>query len=151
MCPPVEHQLAALVVMNVMPSGRKALWVRVLCLVSTRIPLRLARAAALVGLTLGVAGNARAQTASLLFEGFEGNFPSDNGWSVGDANATSGTAYWDDVNTFYGSVLAHTGSWKGYCAALTNGVFNSSALYPINMQAFMSKALVRHPVHRNLL
>src|SRR5439155_3791706 len=97
--------------------------------------------AALLGLALGVAGNARAQTASLLFEGFEGNFPSDNGWSVGDANATSGTAYWDDVNTFYGSVLAHTGSWKGYCAALTNGVFNSSALYPINMQAFMSKSL----------
>src|SRR6266487_1706436 len=111
MCPPVEQQLAARVVMNVMPSGRKALWVRVLCLVCTRIPLRLAEAAALLGLALGVAGNARAQTTSLLFEGFEGSFPSDNGWSVGDANALSGTAYWDDVPTlFYGSVTAHTGS-----------------------------------------
>src|SRR5262245_275902 len=36
-------------------------------------------------LALWFALSARAQTIRL-FEGFEGNFPEDNGWAVGDAN-----------------------------------------------------------------
>src|SRR6266700_4490992 len=63
-----------------------------------------------LALALAWTPDARSQT-TLLFEGFEGNFPVDNGWSVGDLNATSGTAYWDDAFTSSGSVPAQRGSW----------------------------------------
>src|SRR5437773_12555244 len=87
---------------------------------------------ALAWLTLADGLDASGQTI-LLSEGFEGVFPGLNGWSVGDANALSGTAYWDDVFHTYGSVEAHTGNWKGYCAAITNGAFNPTAVYTNNM------------------
>src|SRR5262245_10582523 len=38
----------------------------------------------------------------LLFEGFEGAFPQDNVWTVGDANPDGGAAYWEDVNFSFG-------------------------------------------------
>ena len=83
--------------------------------------------------------NGRAQTV-LLYEGFEGNFPADNGWSVGDSNLLNGLVYWDDVYTTFGSVAAHTGAWKGYCAALSNGAPVAVAGYANNMQAYASKS-----------
>ena len=59
-------------------------------------------------LSLGAA----AQT-TILSEGFEGNFPADNGWSVVDSNASGTTAYWDDVNSAFGGEGTHTGNYKG--------------------------------------
>jgi hypothetical protein len=43
------------------------------------------------------ASSALAQT-TLLSETFEGSFPADNGWSVGDANSSGTAAYWEHVN-----------------------------------------------------
>jgi hypothetical protein len=127
--------------MRVVPFGEKAVSAgSSFLLVPTRIGVRSAFCATLFWLALALAPAANSQT-TLLFEGFEGIFPAGNGWSVGDANATSGTAYWDDVTTAYGSVPAHTGSWKGYCAAITNGTPNTTAVYTNNMQAFMSRTL----------
>ena len=93
-----------------------------------------------LALALAWAVDAPSQT-TLLSEGFEGAFPGANGWTVGDLNPTSGTAFWDDVFNTYGSVTAHAGSWKGYCAAIVNGAVHTTAVYTNDMQAFMSKSL----------
>jgi hypothetical protein len=104
------------------------------------LPARGSGRSVVLVLALTVGFSVRAQN-SLLFEGFEGNFPADNGWSVGDANASGTPAFWDDVFTGFGTVPAHTGSWKGYCAGVGSGGTSANPLYQTDMQAFASKAL----------
>ena len=103
-------------------------------------PVRWLRGACLAALWLVAQGSLPAQT-TLLFEGFEGNFPADNGWSVGDTNPASGLAYWDDVNAAFGTVGVHSGNWKGYCAAVGNAGSIAAPHYTNNMSAYMSKTL----------
>ena len=98
---------------------------------------RLVSSLALVLVVL-CASNTGAQT-TLVSEGFEGIFP--GAWSIGDSNASSGLVYWKDVNNSFGSVLPHTGSWKGYCAGYSNGVAVSTATYATYMQADMSRSV----------
>lgn len=93
-------------------------------------------------LVLGLLGaqlrEAEAQT-TLVSEGFEGAFPA--AWSIGDANPTSGSVYWRDVNNLQGSVIAHTGNWKGYCAGYSNGIPVTATNYANDMQAFLSRSI----------
>ncbi len=126
--------------MNALPLLRKTLSGFVLHSPTLWPALRRAGAVAGLGLALALAPNARAQT-TLLFEGFEGAFPGANLWSVGDSNAASGLVYWDDVYTTFGSVAAHTGGWKGYCAGVGFVNTPSGPLYTNYMAAYMSKAL----------
>ena len=96
-------------------------------------------AARLVAGLLFVSGGVALAQTTLLFEGFEGIFPGT--WAIGDSNATSGLVYWKDVNNSIGSVTAHTGGWKGYCAGYTNGVAipsNPNPQYANDMQAYMA-------------
>lgn len=67
---------------------------------------------------------------NILFEGFEGSFPSDNGWST----TTSQGRVWDDTND-----KAHTGSWSGFAADLANGTDQTS--YLNNMSNSFSKVV----------
>jgi hypothetical protein len=83
-------------------------------------------------------GSAPAQT-NLVSEGFEGVFP--GAWSIGDSNPSSGLVYWKDVFTTFGSVPAHTGGWKGYCAGYSNGAPVSVAGYANDMAAYMSRSV----------
>ena len=76
------------------------------------------------------ASNVAAQTV-ILSEGFGGNFPQDNNWSVGDDNPSGTTAYWDDVPAGFGSAGVHSGLWKGYCAGVSYGG-TSQHLYKAN-------------------
>jgi hypothetical protein len=94
--------------------------------------------AATLCLALAMAMSAGAQT-TLLFEGFEGIFPTANGWTTGDAPVPA--TYWKDVYTTFGTVSAHSGSWKGYCAGIGYGGTSTSPTYVNNMNAFMSKSL----------
>ena len=95
-----------------------------------------------------VAQTAFAQT-TVFSEGFEGAFPQDNGWSVGDANATGGaTVFWEDVNAAYGGEGAQAGSWKGHCAG-TKYPFGSNEpnpLYDNYMVAFMQRPIDLTPL-----
>jgi len=50
---------------------------------------------------------------TILSEGAEGSFPSDNGWVVYDGNSTSGSDYWDDL-----SCRSYSGSWSVWSAAI---------------------------------
>ncbi|MDE3066782.1 MAG: hypothetical protein KGJ60_04435, partial [Verrucomicrobiota bacterium] len=97
-----------------------------------------ARAAALAALALAAVSGAAAQT-TLVSEGFEGAFP--GAWSTGDSNSADGIVTWKDEYTTFGSVPAHTGYWKGYCAGISNGVPVSVAGYANNMQAYMSRTI----------
>lgn len=83
--------------------------------------------------------SASAQTI-LWSETFEGAFPGVS-WSVGDSNAASGLVYWDDVNSGFGTIAAHGGSWKGYCAGVGYIGPTTSPRYTNNMQAVMSRAV----------
>jgi len=81
---------------------------------------------------------AQCQT-TLLFEGFEGIFPTANGWATND---TTAPVYWKDVAPPIGTVTnAHTGSWIGYCAGWSNGAVNLSGKYSVNMTSTMSKSI----------
>ena len=80
-------------------------------------------------------------TVTLLSEGFEGSFPSDNGWSVGDSNSNGTTAYWDDVSSSFGGEGTHGGSWKGYCAGVGYGGTSSTPTYRDSMNAYMSRSI----------
>lgn len=100
--------------------------------------------AALAILILTVLGlgwwcNARADT--LLFEGFEGNFPLDNGWSVGDSNSAGTSAFWDDVSAPFGTADAHAGNRKGYCAGIGFAGAAAAPLYQTNMDAYLRRTL----------
>ena len=100
------------------------------------------RGALLLLLLLVLEQPLRAQT-TVLFEGFEGNFPADNGWSVGDDNPSGTPAFWDDVNSTFGGAGTHSGGWKGYCAGSTYP-FNSSEPNPVyqnDMTAFMQRSV----------
>src|SRR5512141_2607738 len=90
-----------------------------------------------LGLFAGLPG-AQGQT-TLLTEGFEGAFPGN--WSTGDANATGTPAYWKDEPNTFGTLSAHTGSWKGYCAGIGFGGTSTAPLYQNYMQGFMSQTV----------
>ena len=80
---------------------------------------------------------ARAQT-TLLSEGFEGAFPGIS-WSVGDLPVPG--VYWEDVNNSVGTVTAHSGNWKGYCAGVGHGGTAANPTYTNYMTAFMSRSI----------
>jgi hypothetical protein len=94
----------------------------------------------LVGLSLMLAARPAVAGVTVLFEGFEGRFPEDNQWSVGNA---SGGAYWDDVTSSFGGEGVHSGYWKGYCAGSAYPFLSSepNPYYQNNMTAYMSKSL----------
>src|ERR1039458_1381171 len=102
-------------------------------------PMGSVRALCLLALLL-LAVPGLAQT-TILTEGFEGSFPADNGWSVGDANASGTPAYWDDVNSSFGGEGTHGGSWKGYCAGVGYAGTTTSPFYTNYMSAYMSKTI----------
>ena len=77
----------------------------------------------------------------VLFEGFEGNFPASNGWSVGDGNPLGSTAYWDDVDSAYGGEGVHSGTRKGYCAGVGASGGSTSPHYPSYMDAYMYRTI----------
>ena len=79
-------------------------------------------------------------TNTLVSEGFEGAFPGAN-WTVGDSNLSGGAVYWDDVDNSVGTVTAHGGNWKGYCAAIGHGGTPANPTYQTNMGAFMSRPI----------
>jgi hypothetical protein len=87
----------------------------------------------MIAMCFGLMRTALADT--LLFEGFEGLFPSDNGWTVGDSNATGTPAYWDDVLNTFGTAGTHSGSWKGYCAGSGFAGTTAAPLYQTYMDA----------------
>jgi hypothetical protein len=72
----------------------------------------------------------------LLQETFEGSFPTDNGWTVYDCDASDGLEYyWNDV-----AVNPWAGSWAGWVAAGgANGFIpaSTSTTYPNNTCAWM--------------
>ena len=88
----------------------------------------------------GVARLAQAQVV-VLQETFEGAFPEDNGWVVGDANPDGLPAYWDDVNSAFGGGGSHSGSWKGYCAGVGYGGTSVNPTYQHSMQAYMRNTI----------
>ena len=89
----------------------------------------------------GALAPAGAQVTNL-FEGFEGNFPEDNGWSVGDSPPLGSPAYWNDVYYTFGTVhTAHSGNWKGYCAGTGYNGSTAAPLYTNYMTTYMSKTL----------
>ena len=78
----------------------------------------------------------RAQTV-LISEGFEGAFP--NSWSVVDSPDPG--VYWKDEPSSFGSVPAHSGGWKGYCAGIGYGGTSTSPTYTNNMADSMSQSV----------
>ncbi len=91
-----------------------------------------------IGVLIGVvaAFSAHAQT-TLLSESFEGAFP--GSWSTGDP--TQPAVYWKDVPNTLGTVTAHTGTWKGYCAGIGYSGTAANPTYTNNMTSFMSRSL----------
>jgi hypothetical protein len=85
----------------------------------------------------------RASGQTLIFrETFEGNFPQDGGWSVGDQNPDGDPAFWDDVSLLsFGSPPSHGSEWVGYCAGVGYGGNAFQPSYQSDMVAFMSKRL----------
>jgi len=78
---------------------------------------------------------------ALLFEGFEGSFPAGNAWTVGDSNASGTNAWWDDVNTAFGTAGVHSGNWKGYCAGFGYAGTTIAPLYQTYMDSYMRRTL----------
>jgi lysyl oxidase len=78
---------------------------------------------------------------TILSETFEGSFPADNGWTVGDADPTGTPAYWDDVHSSFGGEGAHDGAWKGYCAGIGYGGTSANPVYQDSMRAFMRRSI----------
>jgi len=52
---------------------------------------------------------------TIFSENFEGVFPTDNGWTIGDLTSHSGEDYWGAT-----SYKAHSGSKSGWCAQIGN-------------------------------
>jgi hypothetical protein len=108
---------------------------------SRRIFMKNSKLLSLIALvTLAGASNVAAQT-TILSEGFEGYFPQDNNWTVGDDNPSGTTAYWDDVPAGFGTAGAHSGLWKGYCAGVGHGGTSQYPTYQNSMTAYMSRPL----------
>ena len=103
-----------------------------------RVSARLLFLLAAASLSLIPFSPARAQT-TILSEGFEGVFPAGAGWTVGDT--TMPGVYWDDVYTTDGTVTAHTGNWKGYCAGVGHGGTTANPTYTNYMNAYMSRSI----------
>jgi len=99
-----------------------------------------AKACASSGLAVVLAvwcfGHSPAGAADVFVESFESTFPGTN-WQVGDDNPAGQPAYWDAVSSSFGTVGAHTGSGKGYCAGVGYAGSNKSPSYTNNMTAFM--------------
>jgi photosystem II stability/assembly factor-like uncharacterized protein len=76
---------------------------------------------------------------TILSETFEGNFPADNGWSVGDDN--SGAPFWASENAAFGGAGTHSGTRKVYCAGSAYPVNSSepNPVYQNSMTAFMQR------------
>jgi hypothetical protein len=108
-------------------------------LVSTQMLARSAGLVLSICTLLGFLSSAGFAQTTLVFEGFEGIFP--GSWSIGDSDPAGGLVYWKDVNSGFGTVLPHTGGWKGYCAGYTNGVPVTTAQYATNMLAFMTRSI----------
>ena len=106
------------------------------------------RGIAIAALTLALATISSFAQTTILSETFEGSFPSANAWSVGDANASGTTAYWDDVDSAFGGEGTHGGSWKGYCAAVGYAGTTTSPLYRDYMSAYMSKSITFQATHQ---
>jgi hypothetical protein len=90
----------------------------------------------LAALVLYCAGCCSGVAADILFEGFESAFPGAN-WVVGDDNTAGPAAYWGAVSSSFGTVTAHTGTGKGYCAGVGYAGSNKSPSYTNNMTAYM--------------
>jgi subtilisin family serine protease len=93
----------------------------------------------LLALMLSAASFARGQTV-ILAENFEGDFPGAS-WSVTDFEPEGDPAFWDDVHTSFGSVAAHAGSWKGYCAGAGFSGTTGSPRYQDDMFAEMYRSV----------
>ena len=85
----------------------------------------------------------RTSAQTLIFrENFEGNFPQDGGWIVGDQNPDGVPAFWNDVSLpSFGSPPTHGSARAGYCAGVGHGGTTSQPTYQSNMAASMSKRL----------
>jgi 3',5'-cyclic AMP phosphodiesterase CpdA len=99
--------------------------------------------AVLVVLTMLQASVGGAAQTNLIFrENFEGNFPQDGRWTVGDQNDEGDPAFWDDVNLLaFGSPPLNGSEWVGYCAGAGYGGNAFQPFYQSSMAAFMSKLL----------
>jgi len=85
---------------------------------------------------------ASAETNVIFRETFEGNFPQDGGWALGDQNPDGDPAFWDDVSLFsFGSPPPNGSERAGYCAGLGYGGNPFQPSYQSDMVAFMSKRL----------
>jgi hypothetical protein len=76
----------------------------------------------------------------LVSEGFEGTFPGSR-WTIGDTNPLGLERFWGRVDSAYGSVAARSGDYKVYCAAAGTNATNFSAVYPVNISAFMTRSV----------
>ena len=83
----------------------------------------------------------RLLTVTILSEDFEGNFPSDNGWAVTDANSTGTPAYWGAVDSAFGGEGTNSGSKKGYCAGVGLAGTTTDPTYQNSMTADMSRSI----------
>src|SRR5258708_6140004 len=104
------------------PSSQRTLFAAIFA------PLRGWAAALLIALPLPLKGDGQ---TIILSENFESAFPAFNGWTVGDTNVN---AYWGQTFTTFGTVAAHSGFWKGYCAGVGYLGTASAPLYPNSMQ-----------------
>jgi len=110
---------------------------------NTELHGRLAIAALLVLTMLLTGWRASASQTNIIFrEDFEGNFPQDGGWIVGDLNDEGDPAFWDDVNLLsFGSPPLRGSVWAGYCAGFGFGGGGFQPVYQPDMTAFMSRML----------
>jgi len=96
---------------------------------------------AVVPVVLSTPQDANSQ-ATILTEDFESAFPEARGWTVGDANPSGTTAYWNDVDLrVFGSPPLAQGNWAGYCAGQGFGGSVSSPVYRNSMTSFMSRSI----------
>lgn len=96
------------------------------------------RHAVLALLCLALASLAPAQTI-IFSEDFEGAFPGP--WTVGDSNPSGTLAYWQDVDSFFGSPYPHSGNWSGYCAGFGYAGTPATPSYRGSMNAYMRRTV----------
>ena len=82
-----------------------------------------------------------AGSVAVLSEGFENGFPAAGGWSVGDANSSTGFVYWNDVSSAFGGRAPHGGSYKAYCAGYGYAGTPANPSYRVHMNSFMEKTV----------
>lgn len=96
--------------------------------------------ALLVAMNLLSASVTSAQTI-VFRETFEGGFPAEGGWLVGDQNADGDTAYWDDVNLYDFGTPPVRSEWVGYCAGVGYWGSPFQPYYQTEMIAYMERSL----------